>query len=486
MIISRDLLLPLKFKFDLEKRTITFSEITIPMRNANCTKENMFIQETENIIQSTNRMKSILDAKYEKANLEEVVESCDNLSKLQKKKLLKLLQKYEKLFDGTLGIWKDETLHIELKPNVKPYHAKAFPIPKIYEKCLKAEVERLCKIGVLRKVNDSEWAAPTFIIPKKDNTVRFISDFRQLNKCLKRKPYPLPKIQDLLLKLEGFTFGTSLDLNMGYYHIRLDPDSQKLCTIILPWGKYEYLRLPMGLCNSPDVFQEKMNNLLGDLEFIRAYIDDLLILTKGNWEDHLEKLEEVFQRLQKAGLKVNIKKSFFGKDELKYLGYIITRQGIKPMKKKVEALLKIQAPKNRKELRSFIGIINFYRDMWIRRSHTLAPLTKLTSKKSKFKWTEVEQKAFDTIKKIASKETLLAYPDFNKPFEIYTDASNRQLGSVITQNKQPIAYFSRKLNQAQKNYTTTERELLAIVETLKEFRNILLGHEIKIYTDHKI
>ena len=127
----------------------------------------------------------------------------------------------------------------------------------MYEHTLKMEVERLIKLGVLRKINNSEWAAPTFIIPKKDGSVRFISDFRELNKRIKRKPYPIPKIQDLLLKLEGFKYATSLDLNMGYYLIELDTISRKLCTIVLPWGKYQYQKLPMGLCNSPDIFQEK-------------------------------------------------------------------------------------------------------------------------------------------------------------------------------------------------------------------------------------
>jgi hypothetical protein len=133
-------------------------------------------------------------------------------------------------------------------------------------------VECLCKVGVLKAVNRSEWAAPTFIVPKSGKTVRFISDFQELNKRIKRKPFPLPKIQDLMLKLEGFQFATSLDLNMGYYHIELSPASKRLCTIVLPWGKYEYQRLPMGLCNSPDIFQEKMSTLMQGLDYVRAGI----------------------------------------------------------------------------------------------------------------------------------------------------------------------------------------------------------------------
>jgi Reverse transcriptase (RNA-dependent DNA polymerase) len=140
-----------------------------------------------------------------------------------------------------------------------------------------------------------------------------------LNKRIKRKPFPLPKIQDLILKLEGFQFATSLDLNMGYYHIELSPTSKRLCTIVLPCGKYEYQRLPMGLCNSPDIFQEKMSTLMQGLDYVRAYINDILAITNGDWYDHLDKLELVFQRLQQAGLKVNARKSFFGRPELEYL-----------------------------------------------------------------------------------------------------------------------------------------------------------------------
>ena len=145
-------------------------------------------------------------------------------------------------------------------------------------------------------------------------------------------------------------------------------------------------RLPMGLCNSPDIFQEKMSELFDGLDFVRTCIDDLLALTKGTFEDHLERLERVLFRLKESGLKVNAKKSFFAKNELEYLGYWITRDGIKPLPDKVKAILALDAPRNRRELRSFIGIVNYYRDMWIRRSHVLAPLASLTSNKTRWSW----------------------------------------------------------------------------------------------------
>ena len=155
------------------------------------------------------------------------------------------------------------------------------------------------------------------------------------------------------------------------------------------------------------------------------------------------------------------------------------------MKNKVEAIMKIAEPTNRKQLRSFIGVVNYYRDMWVRRSHTLAPLASLTSNATKWDFGPKQKAAFAMAKKVIAKEAMLAHPDFTKPFIIHTDASHYQLGGVISQDGKPIAFYSRKLNDAQTRCTTTERELLSIVETLKECRNILLGHEIEVFTDHK-
>ena len=207
--------------------------------------------------------------------------------------------------------------------------------------------------------------------------MRSVSDFREVNKRIVRKPFPIPKITTVLQELEGFTYATALDLNMGYYTIRLDPDASRICTIIFPWGKYSYKRLPMGVAGSPDIFQAKMLELMAALEFVRTYLDDLLCITKGSLEDHLEKLRLVLTRLQDAGLKVNAKKSNFCAHETEYLGYILTRDGIKPQTNKVQAILALKPPTFVKELRIFLGTIQYYRDLWARRSDMLAPLTTL-------------------------------------------------------------------------------------------------------------
>ena len=237
--------------------------------------------------------------------------NCTHLISAKKEKLLELLKAFEHLFDRTLGNWRTKPVSFQLKDGATPYHGRAFPIPKVHKETIMKEIQRLCDLGVLEWQPSSEWAAPSFIQPKKNKTVRFLTDFREVNKRLVRKPFPIPKISTVLQELEGFTYATALDLNMGYYTIGLDPEASKICTIIFPWGKYSYKRLPMGIAGSPDIFQEKMSDLMATLEFVRTYLDDLLIITKGSLEDHLEKLSMVLTRLQDAGLKINADKSKF-------------------------------------------------------------------------------------------------------------------------------------------------------------------------------
>ena len=488
VIIGRDLLADLGaiLNFDTGFIHIRDEDVAVPMKTADATVETaLFIKEDDAIEKATERLSTIKDADYQKADFKKIVNSLKHLVKDGRKKVFHLLKRFEPMFDGKLGKWNDKPYKIELKKDAKPFHAKAYPVAFKHEEMLRKEVERLCRIGVLRKVNRSEWAAPSFPIAKKNGTVRFISDFRELNKMIVRKPFPIPKIQDMLLKLQGFTYATSLDLNMGYYHITLDPASQRLCTIIMPWGKYEYQALPMGLCNSPDIFQERMSELFMGFEYVRTYLDDLLIITKGTLDDHLSKVTTVIKKLQEKGLKINAEKSKFCAKELEYLGYMVTRDGINPTHDKVQALLNIKAPTTRRQLRGFIGMVNFYRDLWIRRSDVSAPLTALCSEKVPFKWLPIHDQAFKTLKRIIAHHTTLTYPDFTKSFDIHTDSSDTQMGAVISQDGKPIAFYSKKLNPSQRNYTTTEKELLAIVETLKEYRTILFGHLITVYTDHK-
>ena len=498
VILGRDVLLNLNMNISFEKRNISWEGIEIPMRDFGKLRKYKFnkmefkalIQERDEPMvtqEATDRIVKILDSNYQKANLKAVVQNAEHLTKKEKDLLYKLLIKYEDIFDGTLGEWKTTPVDFEMVEGTVPHSQRHYPVPHLYKQTFKKELDRLEGLGVLEKVQQSEWGSPTFIIPKKDNKVRFVSDFRRLNAKLKRKPYPLPRIGDTLQQLEGFQYATSLDMNMGYYHIRLSAEASDMCTIVTEFGKYRYRRLPMGVSCSPDIFQAKIYELLGDIEGVKAYIDDILVIKKGSFKEHLEQLEEIFRRCQNTNLKLNAEKCRFGLNEIDYLGYIVTPEGIKPNPKKIKAIQSMERPTTVTEVRRLIGMVQYYRDLWPRRSHVLEPFTAISSgkKRAKIKWTPQLEEAFHKIKQMVCKETLLTYPDWSKPFDIHTDASDFQLGAVISQEGKPIAFFSRKLNRAQKNYTTTEKELLSIVECVKEFRNILFGYPIRVFSDHK-
>ena len=295
----------------------------------------------------------------------------------------------------------------------------------------------------------------------------------------------MPHIADMIQDIGKYSHVTALDLSMGYYHLRLTEELSEMCTFMLPFGLYKYLRLPMGLNISPDVFQQRMTQLFSDKPFVKAYLDDLLVFSNGSYEDHLKKVEEVLARLNSKGMQVNARKSFWAVDEVDYLGFRLTKDGVRPQPKKVEAITRMTAPRNKKELRRFIGMVNYYRFMWKQRSHLMAPLAELTGKTTAFKWTDHHQRAFEEVKQAITKEVLLSFPEYTRPFKIYTDASDRQLGAVLRQGSKTLAFFSKKLNGAQQRYSSGEKEMLSVCEALKEFRTMIKGYPITVYTDHK-
>jgi len=339
----------------------------------------------------------ILPADYKPLDINEVVQKQTHLCSDERDELLQALKDFQELFQGKPGEYKGKPIELELLSNTKPFYAKPFSIPKAYQQITKDEISRLENIGILTKVPSSEWAAPTFVIPKKNKTARLITDFRGLNKCLKRSPYPMPKISDIFKGMEKFNYATTIDLNMDF-----NPDKCML-----------------------------------------------------------------FQT------------------EVTYLGFIITRDGIKPQPEKIQGILNMMPPKTQKDVRRFVGMINFYRDLYPKRAETLAPLTDLCGHKRKFTWEAQHEQAFQQMKEITEQDIMLTYPQFDKPFHIYTDASELQIGGVIMQDSKPLGFFSKKLTHTQKKYLVTEQELLAIVETIKYFRHMLLGHRIVVHTDHK-
>jgi transposase InsO family protein len=495
-IFGRDYLTRYGIDLRFSSKTIEWDGMVMPMRVPGYWDNNKLkniaitIGESEELSEfiDATYLQEIQDAKYQRYNISELAAKQCHLTKEQQQNLEAVLKRYEQSFSGGLGEWPEQEVDVQLKKEAQPYHCRRpFRIPHAYIGTVQKEVERLIEIGVLEKVDGSTagpWCAPSFVIPKKDGTVRFITDFRELNKAIERRPWPIPHIADLIQDIGHYRYVTALDLSMGYYHFRLSEQLSNLCTFMLPFGLFKYRRLPMGLSISPDWFQERMTELFQDLPFVKCYLDDILIFSDGTFEDHMAKLSVVLERLQQKGLQVNGSKSFWAVKEVEYLGFILTPNGVKPQPKKVEAIRRLARPRTIRELRKFIGFVNFYRYMWRRRSHILEPLTRIVGQ-PRFTWTTEQQQAFEDIKRAISKEVLLSFPDYNLPFELETDASDKQLGAVLRQGEKILAFYSKKLNKAQRNYSAGEKEMLSIVEALREFRTMIFGYPIHIRTDHK-
>jgi hypothetical protein len=323
MIIGMDLMTEIGIFVGTEAKQIRWGESTTPLKNRGDMQNHNFMEamyhlatDVPNLQEAEERQKRILDVDYSQIDTDDYVESLSKLTEQEKDELKTVLRSHPTLFGGGLGTLNVKPIHLEIHDGAKPFHARAFPVPHAYEATTRKEIQQFCDIDVMEKTHESEWAAPSFIQPKKTGDVRVLTDFRKLNAVLKRKPFPLPKISDLLLKLKKFRYATAIDLSMGYYHIPLDEASEELCTTVLPWGKYRYKQLPMGIASAPDIFQSIMDQILGDLEFSRVYIDDILITSDGTFQDHMAKLDEVLSRLEEAGFRANVRKCFFAEDEL--------------------------------------------------------------------------------------------------------------------------------------------------------------------------
>jgi hypothetical protein len=304
MIIGMDLMTSIGITVDCEQRCIRWggTEITLKTRNTLSDDEILHMlynaaNEPEILQDAEKRQNHILDADYRKVEVYPFVQELEHLTGDEKHTLGKTLKKFLTLFGGGLGMLNIKPVKLELIDGAKPYTARPFPVPQSLEETTQTEMKRLTYIHVFNRSLDYEWAAPTFIQAKKTVDVHILTYFRRLNAHIKRKSFPLPKISDLLRKLSGLKYATAIDLIMGYYHIPLDLEVQKLCTTIFPWGKYQYKRLPMGAKTSPDTFQRIMYELLGDIPNIKVYLDDILITSNGTFQEHAALMEQVLERL---------------------------------------------------------------------------------------------------------------------------------------------------------------------------------------------
>jgi hypothetical protein len=345
-----------------------------------------------------------------------------HLSSSQRDELAQVMRQFPRLFSGELGYYPHRKIHLDLVPDARPVHRHPYPVPHSSLLQFKETLQMLVRLNVLERCGASEWGLPAFVIPKKDGSVRWIADFHELNKVIKRRIYPLPRIADILRKRSGYQYFSKLDIMSQFYTFELDDESKQVCVIVTPFGKYCYNRLPMGLKQSPNVAQEIMEDILHDIKECDCYIDDVGVFD-SSWTAHLQTLTRILKRLNDNGFTIRLEKCEWGVRETDWLGYWLTPNGLKPWRKKIEAILRLERPRTTTQVRAFLGAVTYYRDMFPQRSHILAPLTELTGK-GRFIWTDRHQHAFDAMKALIAQDVLVRYPDHNIPFHVYTDASD--------------------------------------------------------------
>ena len=364
-------------------------------------------------------------------------------------------------------------------------------VPFFYRDKIANLVVEMEDLGVIQK-SCSAWSSPVVLIPKKDGSYRFCVDYRKLNNVTKKDVYPLPRIDDILDTLSGAKFFSTLDLAAGYWQIGLDPATSAKSAFVTHQGLHEFVRMPFGMCNAPATFQRLMEVVLAGLLWKNCfvYIDDVLVCS-NTFEEHLTHLKEVLSRLQQAGLRLKAKKCLFLRDEVSYLGHVVTSQGIKPDQAKTEKIRDYPAPTDISQVRQFLGLASYYRKFVPEFAKIAAPLHFLLKKDVEFQWSPECTQAFGKLKKALIHAPVLAYPQFNSthPFILETDASTRGLGAVLAQQQDdgkvhPIAFASRSLTTAEKNYAITELETLGLVWAVKTFRPYILGRRCIVFTDH--
>ena len=361
-------------------------------------------------------------------------------------------------------------------------------IPVHFEKEVEAQLEQMQSQGVIRP-SHSPWAAPVVIVRKKDGGLRFCVDYRRLNELTIKDAYPLPRIDDTLDALGASKWFSTLDLASGYWQVELDPRHREKTAFVTKHGFYEFNVLPYGLCNAPSTFQRLMELVLADLQWMTClvYLDDIIVFGR-TFEEHISRLGEVLGRLKSAELKVKPAKCTLFSKRVNYLGHVISAEGVGTDPAKAETVRSWPTPTTVGELRSFLGLASYYRRFIAGFGSIAQPLHRLTEKKTQFQWSNACQEAFDILKQRLITAPILAYPDPTKKFILDTDASDQGIGSVLSQmhgdQERVVAYASRSLSRAERNYATTRKELLAVVAFTRYFRHYLLGREFLLRTDH--
>lgn len=399
-----------------------------------------------------------------------------------------IVRKFDDVFKG-LGalpfIYK-----IQLKDNAHPVvHAPRRISAPLKEK-LKQELDKMTALGVIKKVEEpTDWVNSMVCVKKKNGDLRVCMDPRDLNASIKREHYQIPKREEITSEMTGAQYFSKLDASQGFWQLKLHEDSTKYCTFNTPFGRYSFLRLPFGIISASEIFHRAMEHIIEGLEGVRAYVDDLVVWG-STLQEHNQRLFQLLQRVQKYGLKLNRAKCLFGVTEMTFLGDKLSGCGVEPDKSKIQAILDMPSPVDKKGVLRIMGMVNFIGKFIPNLSAKTATLRELLNHKNEFNWTSKHEQEWKVLKSILTRAPVLTYFDSSKSIKISTDASKDGLGAVLLQAEgdcwKPIAYASRTMTQSECRYAQIEKECLGLVFGFEKFHDYVYGLSLfTAETDHK-
>eukprot|EP00731_Ephydatia_muelleri_P011873 Em0006g767a len=416
---------------------------------------------------------------------------CHWISPSQSDQMVKtLMRKYADVFKAELGTMKGIKAKLVLKAGVVPRFIRPRPIPFALKEAVEQEIRHLEEQGILRRITHSSWAAPIVVVPKKDGRVRLCGDYKMtINQYLEVDRYPLPKPNDLFATLAGGQKFSKIDLSQAYQQLVLEEESCELVVINTHIGLFSYTRLPFGVASAPALFQRAMDSILQGIAGVICYIDDILVTGKDDAQ-HLQALEQVLSRLQEAGLTIQKNKCIFMAKSVEYLGHVVDAEGLHTTPEKLKAILEAPAPKDLNQMRSFLGLVNYYARFIPNLSTVLHPLNRLLRQDVSWEWDELCEEAFQLAKQSLASSRVLVHYDPTMPLKLAGDASEYGVGAVLSHvcpdgSERPVAFASRTLSSSERNYAQLEKEALSLIFGVRKFHQYLYGRPFTLYTDHK-
>ena len=415
----------------------------------------------------------------------------DHLNESERSVVLKLLTDNKEAFSSKqnpIGCIKDACISIPIKSDVEFVYKPQYRLPQAYKEPLSKITNELLDQGIIVK-SYSPYNSPVLLTKKSNGDFRFVLDCRAVNKETISLIHPLPRVDETIQQLNGMKYFTSLDARSGFHQLPIDELDQPKTAFQTHEGKFQFTRLPFGMRNASFQFQRAIEQVLKDAlnQYALVYIDDIVAYS-SSFDNHIRDLNNVLQLLIKGGVRLSMNKCQIAKNEIKYLGYIVNGDYIRPSEEKLKAVSEFPEPKCPKDIKHFLGLCGFYRQCIEGFSKITVPLSELLKKDNVWKWEVEQQNAFITLKEALCKEPILRHADFSKPFEVHCDSSEHSIGASLMQSdgeiSYPVCYFSRKINGSELNYSVTEKEALAVIEAVKHWHYYLAERQFTIITDH--